>query len=289
MKAYLEILQRILDKGIQKKNRTGIDTISITGAMFEHDISEGFPLLTTKKMAYKSMLVELEGFIKGITSKKWYQERNCHFWDFWCNPQKVPYGNDEETKIKMKEEDDLGPIYGKQWISWQYYDGVSDKGFPVLSFINQLKNAIDTLKKDPYNRRIIVSAWNPADLRSMSLVPCHYGFQLLSDGSNLDLLWNQRSNDFPIGNPINIASYATLLCLIAKEVNMKPRKLVGFLADVHIYVNQLDGVHEQLKREPLPLPKVEFPGFTSIFDWDHTKFQLLDYKSHEKIHFPIAV
>lgn len=284
MKQYLDILNKILKEGQRKKNRTGIDTISITGHMFEHNMSDGFPLLTTKKMAKKVMAVELEGFINGITDKSWYQERGCHIWDEWCSPLKVPYGNDEETKSKMKAENDLGLIYGKQWREWSEYNESGD-----LVIYDQLKTAIETLRKDPNNRRIIISAWNVSKLKSMALVPCHYSFQLLSDGTHLDLLWNQRSVDVPLGLPFNIASYALLLELIAKEVGMIPRKLIGFLADVHIYENQLDGVYEQLKREPLNLPKLELPGFESIFTWTHEQFKVVDYTCHPKIEFPIAV
>ncbi len=284
MKQYLDLLKKIVDEGVWKQNRTGIKTKSITGAMFEHKMSDGFPALTTKMLAFKTMAVELEGFIKGITSKKWYQDRGCHIWDSWCNPMKVPYGNDEATKAKMKAEDDLGNIYGKQWRSWWKQICYSD-----YEIIDQFALMIDKLKKNPLDRRNIVTAWNPAELDQMALVPCHYSFQVLSDGTNLDLLWNQRSCDAPLGIPFNIASYALLLELIAKETNLVPNKLIGFLADVHIYENQYETVLEQIKREPYSLPKLEIKNFTSIFDWTHDQVSLVDYKHHPKLDYPIAV
>ncbi len=292
MKQYLDILKKIVDEGVWKQNRTGIKTKSITGAMFEHKMSEGFPALTTKKLAFKTMTVELEGFIKGITSKKWYQERGCHIWDSWCNPLKVPYGNDEETKAKMKAEDDLGNIYGKQWREWEYYHGdIPDGGYEedAWSSIDQFKIMIEKLKSNPLDRRNIVMAWNPAELNQMALVPCHYSFQVLSDGTNVDLLWNQRSCDQPIGIPFNIASYGLLLELIGKETGLIPNKLIGFLADVHIYENQYETVLEQLKREPLQLPKLEIRDFKSIFEWTHDTVSLIDYKHHPKLDYPVAV
>lgn len=293
MKTYLNILQKIVDEGVWKQNRTGIKTKSITGYMFEHNMKDGFPALTTKKLAFKTMAVELEGFIKGITSKKWYQDRGCHIWDHWCNPMKVPYGNDEETKAKMKAEDDLGNIYGYQWRNWfggfVWNKNGDGSTFGTQKMIDQFVGMIEKLKKNPLDRRNIVMAWNPAELDQMALVPCHYSFQVLSDGTNVDLLWNQRSCDVPIGIPFNIASYALLLELIGKETGLIPNKLIGFLADVHIYENQYDTVLEQLKREPLPLPKLELPGFTNIFDWTHEQAKLVDYNHHGKLDYPVAV
>lgn len=292
MKSYLNILQKIVDEGVWKQNRTGIKTKSITGHMFEHDMKTGFPAVTTKKLAFKTMAVELEGFIKGITSKKWYQDRGCYIWDSWANPRKVPYGNDEETKAKMKAEDDLGRIYGANWRDWRYYDGsyaVNGWWEDAFRHIDQFKIMIDKLKKNPLDRRNIVMAWNPAELDQMALVPCHYSFQVLSDGTNLDLLWNQRSCDVPIGIPFNIASYGLLLELIGKETGLIPNKLIGFLADVHIYENQYETVLEQLKREPMPLPKLDLPGFTNIFDWTYEQAKLVDYNHHGKLDYPVAV
>lgn len=282
MKQYLDILERILNEGKIKHNRTGIDTLSISGSMIEFDMSSGkFPLLTTKKMGLKNICAELEMFIHGIADKKYLQERNCHIWDEWANPAKVPYGNDEETKTKMKSETDLGKIYGYQW------NNFNDSG------INQLKNVIETLKTNPTDRRMIVSAWNPQQLGEMALPPCHYCFQLLSNDGYVDLLWNQRSSDFPIGVPYDLASYAMLLTLICKQVGMKPGKVIGFFADSHIYVNQIDMVKTQLERTPFESPSVEIlnaddPNWT-IWDWKYTDFELKNYNSHSALKAPVAV
>jgi thymidylate synthase len=285
MQQYLDILGKIAKTGKRKKNRTGIDTFSITGAMFEHDMAEGFPLLTTKKMGMKNIATELQFFKDGLSSKSWLQERKCHIWDEWCNPQKVPYGNDEETKKKMASEDDLGRVYGVQWRKWIGMDAQQQ-----VVIIDQLARAMETLKKDPTSRRIIVSAWNPAEINQMALPPCHYSFQVLSDGESLDLLWNQRSVDTPLGLPYNIASYALLLKLMAESAGMKPGKLIGFLADVHIYENQMAGVEEQLGRTPKALPLLHLPeGFNDIFKWEGNQFSLEGYDPHPAISFPIAV
>ena len=281
MKQYIDVLKRILYEGKTKHNRTGVDTLSISGTMLEFDMSTGkFPLMTTKKMGLKNICAELEMFIHGGNSKKFLQDRNCHIWDSWCNPSKIPYSTDPETQKKMAEEDDLGKIYGYQWTNF------NDSG------INQLRNAINTLKTNPTDRRMIVSAWNPQQLNEMALPPCHYCFQLLSNEGYVDLLWNQRSSDFPIGVPYDIASYAMLLTLICTETGLKPGKLIGFFADSHIYVNQIDGVKEQLTREPYPLPSVKIlntkPGWT-IEDWHYTDFELIDYRCHPAIKMPVAV
>lgn len=288
MKQYKELLEKIITQGTKKSNRTGIDTYSITGAMFSHDLREGFPLLTTKIVSAKNVFVELEGFIKGINSKQWYKDRKCFIWNDWCNPEKVPYGNDDETKAKMAEEDDLGRIYGVYWRRWKGYEEVGPGQVEPYE-IDQLKNVIDTLKTDPTNRRMIVTAWSPSELQFAALPACHTGFQILSDGKYVDLCWNQRSNDVPLGTPYNIASYAMLLKLIAKEVDMIPRKLIGFLADCHIYENQLDGVREQLKREERPLPQLEITNWDGIFNWTYEDFELTDYNPHPRIKFPLAV
>src|SRR3989344_1187978 len=229
MESYLNIVKEILTKGQRKENRTGVDTIVIDGAIFKHDMQEGFPLLTTKKMATKVIRVELEGFIKGITDKKWYKERGCNIWNEWGNPQMAPYGHDAESRKRMAEERDLGPIYGWQWrhfgAEYLGHDAdYSEKG------TDQLKKVVDTLKKNPLDRRMIVSAWNPNDLGKMALPPCHYSFQVTSDGEKLNLFWNQRSIDTMLGLPFNIASYGFLLHLLAKESKMKEGNLVGFLA-----------------------------------------------------------
>jgi thymidylate synthase len=290
MKNYLDIVKKILEQGEQKNNRTGVDAITIAGAMLEHDMSQGFPLLTTKKTPFKTIATELEFFIKGITDKNWLKERNCHIWDEWANPQKVPYGHDEETKGKMLAERDLGAIYGFQWrhfnAPYQNYDtDYQGQG------VDQFKKVIETLKSNPNDRRMIVMAWNPAQLGEMALPPCHYGFQLTVVNGKLNLLWNQRSVDTMLGLPFNIASYALLLHLLAKEANLAEGRLIGFLADTHIYVNHLEGAREQIGRDPkqYALPKIQTEKFTSIFDWQASDTVLLNYESYPKIEFPIAV
>lgn len=290
MKAYLDIVQKIIKEGKLENTRTGIKAYTIAGAIFEHDMSNGFPLLTTKKTPFKLVASELEFFIKGITDKKWLQDKNNHIWDEWAKPQKAPYGHDEESKKRMLEERDLGPIYGFQWrhfnAQYENYDSdYSGKG------IDQLKKVIETLKTNPRDRRMIVSAWNPIQFNEMALPPCHYSFQITVIDGKLNLLWNQRSVDTMLGLPFNIASYALLLHLIAKESGLQEGKLVGFLADVHIYENHLDGAKEQLSREPnkYPLPKIETENWKSIFDWKSEDTKLLNYQSYDKIPFEIAI
>lgn len=288
MKAYLDIIKKILKEGEIKKNRTGVDTIAIAGAMFEHDMSKGFPLLTTKAMPFRLVASELEFFIKGITDKKWLQERGNHIWDEWCSPLKVPYGHDPETKKRMMEERDLGPIYGWQWRNFGA-EYVSYEKPPKGEGKDQLKSLIEKIKEDPTDRRMIVTAWNPKDIQKMALPPCHYGFQVTVIGDKLNLLWSQRSVDSALGLPFNIASYGLLLHLLAKETGFKEGKLVGFLADTHIYVNHLPGIEEQLKRKPFPLPEIKTENFSSIFEWKYTDSKVENYQHHPPIKFEIAV
>lgn len=290
MQSYLNIVKKILNEGVEKKDRTGTGTLAIAGAMFEHDMNKGFPLLTTKKMPFKVIASELEFFIKGITDKEWLKEHKNHIWDEWANPKKAPYGHDEAAKKKMMEERDLGPVYGFQWRHFNapYYNYDTDY---TNQGVDQLQNVIDNLKKDPSSRRMIVCAWNPAMMDQMALPPCHYSFQVTVIDGKLNLLWNQRSVDVMLGLPFNIASYATLLHLLAKEAGLQEGKLVGFLADTHIYSNHIEGAKEQLTRDPskYPLPKLETENFTSIFDWTYTDSKIVDYESYPRISFQIAV
>lgn len=290
MQTYHDIVKKILETGTLKENRTGIDTIAITGAMFEHDMSKGFPLLTTKKIPFRLVASELEFFIKGITDKQWLQEQNNHIWDEWCTPLKIPYANDEETKKKMLEERDLGTIYGWEWrhfgaIYKDYQTDYTGQG------VDQLKKLVDTLKKDPTSRRMLVLAWNPLDVDKAVPPYCHYGFQVTVTGKKLNLLWNQRSVDVMLGLPFNIASYGLLLHLLAKESGLEEGKLVGFLADTHIYVNHAEGAKEQLSRDPshYPLPQIKTEPFTSIFDWSYKNTKVENYESYPRIDFSIAV
>lgn len=349
MESYLNVLNKILKDGTWKQNRTGIDTISISGAIFEHNMTEGYPLLTTKEMRPEGILSELEFFIKGITSKKWLREQNNHIWDDWCNPEALnrysfsnesveeefkdivnqfekldykplkrvrrlvdasrEYFDDELNLVKEADsyllnnvrkiaqyiEDDLGPIYGWQWRhfggNYQSHEASSSPQSADYSGegFDQLENIVNGLKKSPESRRLICSAWNPKDIGKMALPPCHYGFQVLSDGENLDLIWQQRSVDTPLGLPYNIASYAALLHLLSKETGLASRMLIGQLGDVHIYKNQLDGIEEQLTRSPRKLPEIATDGFDSIFRWKYQDTKIENYNPHPRINFEIAV
>jgi len=288
MKAYLDIVKKILKNGVLKPNRTGVDTLAIPGAMFEHDMALGFPLLTTKTVPLRLIATELEFFIKGITDKKWLQDRNNHIWDEWCTPLKVPYGHDKETKRKMLEERDLGTIYGWEWRHFgaNYIDHLTDY---TGQGVDQLQRVVDKLKTDPSDRRMIVMAWNPLDIAKAMPPYCHYGFQVTVIGGKLNLLWNQRSVDTALGLPFNIASYGLLLHLLAKESGLKEGRLVGFLADTHVYVNHIDGLKEQLAREPLALPRIKTEKFDSIFSWQYEDTAVENYEHHPGIKFEIAV
>lgn len=278
---YLNIIKRILSGGVKTPNRTGIDALTVPHVMIQHDMAEGFPLLTTKKMAWKVMKVELEGFIKGINSKRWFQERGCHIWDEWATPSKIAKNlSDEDRKKAQLAEDDLGPIYGVQWRS---FNGIKDDS------ADQLKTIVNTLKKDPNNRRMVCSAFNPLQLDQMALPPCHLLWNLTVINYTVNLCFFMRSVDVGLGLPFNLSSYSLLLHLLAKEANLKEGIVTGFLSNVHIYENQIDGLKEQIKRSPYPYPKIETQHFTTIFDWQYSDTKLIDYKSHEKISLPIAV
>jgi thymidylate synthase len=299
MKAYHDILRQIIDEGTVSGNRTDTSAIKTTGAMFKHNMQDGFPLLTTKKINPRVVFAELEFFIKGYSDKAWLKERKCNIWNEWCNPLKVPYAHDDETKAKMADENDLGRIYGVQWRNWggsvtksmeqMISHDTWNYRFTDIPGIDQLKNCIDTLKNDPNSRRNIVLAWNPAELAQMALPPCHFGFQITSNGEYVDLTWFQRSVDTFLGLPFNIASYGLLLELIAKTVGMKARFLVGQLVDVHIYENHLTQVNEQLSRDSKKLPTLVLPDDVNIFDWEYTQHEILNYEPHPFIKAPIAV
>ena len=314
MKAYLDILDNCLTHGTMSGNRTGIDTVRIPwGATFEHDMSTGFPLVTTKKMGLKNIATELEFFIHGITDKKWLQDRNCHIWDEWANPSawKPLYAEkivelsvndwtaDVDKTIRenaMNTARDLGPIYGWQWrhFGGQYKwnpDDPSDNFEKSAPGVDQLANAVDMIKRDKTNRRIIVNAWNPKDQPQMALPPCHIMHQVLVHDGKLHLIWTQRSCDMFLGIPYNIASYALLLLLYAKEAGLTPGVLRGELHDVHIYENHIPQVKEQLSRSPHKLPSVEIPdeNWRGMLKW-HAQdgFKLKDYVCHERLRGDVA-
>lgn len=317
MKAYLDILDNIMTNATDlRMNRTGIPDIGLSaGAVFEHDMSTGFPLVTTKKMGLKNIATELEFFLHGITDKRWLQDRKCHIWDEWANPVKVErkyniatnnlpnLTDDEKTNIRnaiMDSERDLGPIYGFQW---RHFGGEyvwnenrinknpTDNFNPKNPGIDQVQNAIYKLKNNPNDRRILVSAWNPAAIPQMALPPCHVMHQLVVRDGKLSLIWTQRSCDMFLGVPYNIASYALLLLLYAKEAGLKPGMLKGELHDAHIYQNHIPQVREQLKREPYPLPTVEIPddNWRGMLNWSaQGGFVLKNYICHEKLRGEVA-
>ena len=277
MKQYLDIVDNVLHNGVKKDNRTGISTIATFAETFKHDMSEGFPLLTTKKMAINAILVELEGFINGITSKKWYQDQGCNIWNEWSNPLAGP-------------GDDLGPIYGYQWRRFgQVYDEDDDG---CLFKHDQFNNIINTLKNNPHDRRMVCSAWNPIHATRMALPPCHVLWNVVILGDKLNLAWYQRSCDLMLGVPFNIASYATLLLLLCKESGFKPGILHGTLSDCHIYENQLDQAKLQMNRIARELPTMHIGGTGdfNIYNWRHDLIKLENYNPYPKIDFgPAAV
>ena len=297
MDSYKKLVKKIIDDGERKQNRTGIDTISITGYMFEHDMSEGFPLLTSKKMAYKSIFSELEFFIKGYHNKDWLKEHKNHIWDEWCSPILQPYGNDEKTKEKMKNISELGPIYGVQWRNFdgkRYFDENLNEMYSdeFSKGVDQLKYVVDEIKNNPTSRRIICSAWNPNQMSAMALPPCHVMWQVLinTTTNKMDLIWYQRSVDTMLGLPFNIASYAALLELLCLESGKyTPGKLIGMLADVHIYENHIETALEQLNRPTYKLPKFSVNNFKSIFDFESKDVVISDYVCGDKLSFDIAV
>jgi thymidylate synthase len=323
---YIDLLEYILGNGIEKKDRTGTGTLSVFGLQFRHDMSEGFPLLTTKKMYWKGIVTELLWFLRGDTNIKYLVDNNCHIWDgdayknYLKNvdeqdieSRKYEDGelttyNQEEFINKIKTDDEfakkwgeLGPVYGKQWRSWDSYDFVDDETH--TNKIDQISNLINELKSNPDSRRLMVSAWNVGELGSMVLPPCHFSFQCYShehEGKRyLSLAWNQRSCDVGLGIPFNIASYGLLLEIIARSVNMIPYELIGNLGDCHIYNNHIDGVKEQINREPYPLPilkinsgnenwhLLEINEIINSFDPDLT-FKVENYQSHPPIKLPLS-
>ena len=292
---YKNILSEIDTVGEWEDNRTGIRAKTIPSTMIHHNMSDGFPLLTIKRVPFRVMAVELEGFIKGITSKKWFQDRDCHIWDQWCNPQRVPYGNDDETKQKMLEENDLGLIYGSMWRDFHVPNAVenygAEGGFYRSRGIDQFKNIISTLQKNPQDRRMICSAWNPLALNFQALPPCHVLFQVSVINNKLNLMWTQRSVDALLGLPFNIASYGLLLHLFAKFYGFEEGTLTGFLNNVHIYENQLDGLNEIMSREPnFDLPAVSTDTrYGNLLTWEYRDTTLNNYECLPTVKMPVAI
>jgi thymidylate synthase len=377
---YTDLLRDILDNGVTKSDRTGTGTLSVFGRQIRHKMSKGFPLLTTKKMPFKTMVTELLWFLRGDTNIKYLVDNNCHIWDGdaykvyekWYDTEVVNLPFDtpkltiEQFAKAISLDDDfakkwgeLGPIYGKQWRNWGRKNVVNydlenvkwsdkDKVMELIknggdyskydvkvthqnNSIDQIANLINDLKTNPDSRRLMVNAWNVGELDQMTLPPCHYGFQVYTrellfderwdlfsdkpyDGNALgkvntldylddkniptraiSLMFNIRSSDVPLGLPFNIASYGLLLEIIAKEVNMVPDELIGNLGDCHIYLNQIDGVKEQIGREPFELPKLNMQSTIGIYDFfgylntaKPSDFVIENYQSHPHIKIPLS-
>ena len=314
---YLKLLHDILTNGVKKQDRTGTGTISVFGRQIRHDMRSGFPLLTTKKMPFKTIVTELLWFLRGDTNIKFLVDNGCNIWngDAYKNylnehlPELGTLTMDEfialikqNEKPAFHELGELGPIYGKQWRSWEGLNSNTD----------QIKNLINDLKNNPDSRRLMVNAWNVGELRNMVLPPCHYGFQVYTRPTTreekitnpgkyraISLMWNQRSVDTFLGLPFNIASYGLLLEIIAREVNMMPDQLIGNLGDVHLYNNHIEQAKEQISREPMPLTTVKYMDhlykFESwLFDPNYgmilrpKDFILDNYQSHPSIKAPLS-
>jgi thymidylate synthase len=264
MRPYLDLLQQVLDHGTAKGDRTGTGTVSLFGAQLRFDLAAGFPLLTTKRVHLKSIIHELLWFLKGDTNVKYLKDNGVSIWDEWAKP-----------------DGELGPVYGYQWRSWPAPDG---------RHIDQISQVIDMLKKNPDSRRIIVSAWNVADLDKMALMPCHAFFQFYVAGGKLSCQMYQRSADMFLGVPFNMASYALLTLMVAQVCGLKPGDFVHTFGDTHVYNNHMDQVREQLSRSPRALPVMKLnPAINNIFDFKYEDFTLEGYDPHPAIKAPVAV
>ena len=284
---YQKLLQDITLNGKEKTDRTGTGTISVFGKQIKHNMSDGFPLLTTKKMAIKSIMTELKWFLKGDTNIKYLVDNNCHIWDgdayktyeraaMWDLDE---YLSKKEFVDRIKEDDgfslvwgQLGPVYGKQWRNW--------KG------VDQIEELIKNIKENPDSRRLMVNAWNVDDLEKMTLPPCHYSFQCYVNNGKLSLMWNQRSVDTFLGLPFNIASYGMLLLLLCEETNLQPGELIGNLGDTHLYKNHLEQAEEQRLRSSYQLPTIKLSNVDILngeFD-----YEIIGYKSHPTIKAPLS-
>jgi thymidylate synthase len=289
MKQYLDALNYVISNGTKVSNRTGIDTISTFGYQMRFDLQDGFPLVTTKKMHFKGIIHELLWFLNGDTNAKTLQKNGVHIWDEWAT---------EEQCAKFRRvEGDLGPIYGHNWRNF----GASSKNTQILNKfgwnktynndgVDQISYIINEIKKNPTSRRLIVSAWNPKEINEIALPACHTMFQFNVINNKLSCQLYQRSADLPLGVPYNIASYALLTHMIAQICNLEVGDYIHTIGDMHIYENQLDGIHEQLTREPLELPKIYLnPKVQNIFDFVYDDIKLIDYQSHTAIKMPVAI
>ena len=264
MRAYLELLQRVLDVGVRKPDRTGTGTLSLFGAQLRFDLRAGFPLVTTKKLHLRSIVHELLWFLRGDTNLRYLHEHGVTIWDEWAD-----------------ENGDLGPIYGKQWTAWETGDG---------QCIDQLANAIDLLRRDPDSRRIVVSAWNVGELERMRLLPCHVLFQFYVANGELSCQLYQRSADLFLGVPFNIASYALLTHLVAQQTDLQVGEFIWTGGDCHLYLNHLEQTRLQLGREPYPPPRLVIQRRPeSLADYQYEDFEILGYQAHPAIKAPVAV
>ena len=264
MRQYHNLMKEVLEKGVQKSDRTGTGTISIFGHQMRFNLAEGFPMVTTKKLHLKSIILELLWFLKGSTDNNWLKDRGVSIWNEWAAP-----------------DGDLGPIYGYQWRSWPAPNG---------EHIDQIADVVEALKKNPDSRRMIVSAWNVADIPRMALAPCHAFFQFYVADGKLSCQLYQRSADIFLGVPFNIASYALLTHMLAQQCNLEVGDFVWTGGDCHLYSNHLEQVDLQLSRDFFPLPKLNIlrkPD--SIFDYEFEDFEIADYQSHPAIKAPVAV
>ncbi|HTL00532.1 MAG TPA: thymidylate synthase [Pseudomonadales bacterium] len=264
MKQYLDLMRHIREHGVARADRTGTGTLSVFGHQMRFDLNEGFPLVTTKKVFLKGIIHELLWFVAGSTNVQYLQDHGVHIWDDWAD-----------------EQGDLGPVYGSQWRSWPAPDG---------STIDQIGKVIEQIKTNPNSRRLIVSAWNVAEVEQMALPPCHMLFQFYVAKGYLSCQLYQRSADVFLGVPFNIASYALLTMMIAQVTGLKPGEFIHTLGDAHLYMNHLEQADEQLGRTPYPLPQMQLnPAVHDILDFKYEDFKLLNYRSHPAIKAPIAV
>lgn len=263
MRQYLDLLSHVLENGTDRGDRTGTGTRSVFGYQMRYDLGQGFPVLTTKKLHLKSIIHELLWFLAGDTNIKYLNDNGVSIWDEWADAN-----------------GDLGPVYGKQWRSWPDAQGGT---------IDQIENLLREIRCNPYSRRLIVSAWNPAEVEQMALPPCHCLFQFYVADGKLSCQLYQRSADVFLGVPFNIASYALLTQMMAKVVGLQPGEFVHTLGDAHLYLNHLDQAREQLTRSPLPLPVLEIADRPDLFSFEYEDFKLRGYKAHERISAPIAV
>ena len=264
MRNYLDLVKKVFENGVDREDRTGTGTRAIFGAQMRFDLSEKFPLLTTKKVNLKAIIHELLWFLKGDTNIKYLRENGVHIWDAWAD-----------------ENGDLGPVYGAQWRRWKTADGRQ---------IDQISNLIENIKKNPTSRRLIVNAWNVGELDKMALPPCHMFFQFFVADGKLSCQLYQRSADLFLGVPFNIASYSLLTMMIAQVCDLKAGEFVHTFGDAHIYKNHFSQVSEQLSREPRELPTIKInPEIKNIFDFQFSDFKIENYNPHGKITAPIAV